>query len=355
MYIDTEEKRKLFESWKSISSHLGYIAPEEFNEVFASSIKMMELMFHVAERSSDDGGALFSFEENLVSSVVEMIAAFGSNEYMSEYARTRYKEYEKKEKKRIKERDVTEEMMGGRREFELAGASDEYQKIEKFKDFMGEYAYPEGISKIFSDLFKGCTGLTGITIPEGVTHIGERSFLGCTGLTSVTIPKSVTYIGDKAFLGCTGLRRITIPKGVKKICDWSFAGCSGLTSVRIPKGVTYIGKQAFSGCTGLKSITMPDSVTEIDEYAFQGCTSLSSVAIPDSVTEIGKYAFACCSSLASIVCPSEFYSFWAFLGCPGEEELKNASMETRKKMAELAREKAKEIDTAGPGQMELPF
>uniref|UniRef100_UPI004027A4FB leucine-rich repeat domain-containing protein n=1 Tax=Segatella hominis TaxID=2518605 RepID=UPI004027A4FB len=40
--------------------------------------------------------------------------------------------------------------------------------------------------------FKGCSGLTSITIPSSVTSIGDKCFYSCSGLTSITIPSSVT-------------------------------------------------------------------------------------------------------------------------------------------------------------------
>ena len=35
-----------------------------------------------------------------------------------------------------------------------------------------------------------------LEIPKHVTHIGGSAFRGCAGLTSVTLPESLTHIGD---------------------------------------------------------------------------------------------------------------------------------------------------------------
>ena len=116
--------------------------------------------------------------------------------------------------------------------------------------------------------------------------------------------KSVTVTGGNilygAFRGCTGLTSITIGNGVTSIGKNAFDGCSSLTSITIPDSVTSIGYRAFSGCTGLTSITIGNGVTSIGEYAFYNCTGLTSITIPDSVTSIGNYAFYYCTSLTSI-------------------------------------------------------
>ena len=80
-----------------------------------------------------------------------------------------------------------------------------------------------------------------------VTYIGSSAFKGCTGLTSVTIPNSVTGIGNSAFEGCTSLTSITIPNSVTQIYGGAFSGCTGLTSITIPNSVTKIYRGAFSG------------------------------------------------------------------------------------------------------------
>ena len=113
-----------------------------------------------------------------------------------------------------------------------------------------------------------------------VTRIGSDAFRGCKGLTSITIPDSATSIGDYAFLGCTGLTNITIPNSVTSIGNSAFEGCTGLTSVTIGNSVTSIGRSAFSDCTSLTSISIPNSVMNIDEGALRGCSSLETITIP---------------------------------------------------------------------------
>ena len=198
--------------------------------------------------------------------------------------------------------------------------------------------------------FKGCSGLTSITIPAGVTDIWDWAFYGCSGLTSIkvskenkcydsrnncnaiietesntlvlgckktVIPDSVTSIGDSAFSDCSGLKSITIPEGVTSIGNSAFSGCSGLKSITIPKKVTSIRGWAFGNCSGLTSITIPEGVTSIGGYAFSGCSSLTSIMIPKSVTSIGGSAFYGCSGLTSITIPASVTSIGndLFFGC----------------------------------------
>ena len=124
------------------------------------------------------------------------------------------------------------------------------------------------------------SGLTTISIPStvsyngvtySVTTIGKYAFRGCRGLTEVTIPNSVTTIDFSAFDGCSSLTAVTIGNSVTSIGSDAFYDCSGLTEVTIPNSVIGIGNGAFENCSGLKSITIPNSVTRIGNWAFRGC------------------------------------------------------------------------------------
>ena len=100
--------------------------------------------------------------------------------------------------------------------------------------------------------------------------IGFCAFKGCSGLTSLTLPAGITSIGSAAFYGCSGLTSLTLPAGITWIDSYAFLNCSGLTSLTLPAGITWIGERAFYGCSGLTSIYVyAEKVPEIGSNAFE--------------------------------------------------------------------------------------
>ena len=139
--------------------------------------------------------------------------------------------------------------------------------------YMGLYSSDNKDAYVGNIIIPESTTYNGTTY--SVTSIGEYAFRGCSGLTSVSIGNSVTSIGNVAFDRCSGLTSVTIPNSVTSIGEYAFYFCFGLTTVTIPNSVTSIGESAFSYCSGLTSVTIPNSVTSIGDWAFRGCSELT--------------------------------------------------------------------------------
>ena len=140
-------------------------------------------------------------------------------------------------------------------------------------------------------------GIKSVVIEDGVTRIGSHAFQGCSSLTEVIIPNSVTSIGHEAFRDCWALAKIDIPNSVTSIGTAAFQSCISLAEVNLPNGLETIEYRVFFGCSSLTHINIPNSVTRIEYQTFYECTSLTEIIIPDSVTSIGELAFANCDNL----------------------------------------------------------
>ena len=167
---------------------------------------------------------------------------------------------------------------------------------------------PSSVTSLGASCFEDCSGLTSITIPSSVSSLGNYCFQYCSGLTSITIPSSVTSLGDYCFSRCWGLKSITIPSSVTSLGDYCFEDCNGLTSITIPSSVTSLGYECFYSCDGLTSITIPSAVTSLGYECFYSCGGLTSITIPSSVTSLGESCFSRCSGLTSITIPSSVTS-----------------------------------------------
>jgi hypothetical protein len=221
-------------------------------------------------------------------------------------------------------------------------------------DYITEVEVKDGITKIASGMFKGCTALTDVTLPSSIRAVNENAFESCTSLKSIDLPSGV-YIATESFKGCTALETIAIPNGAT-VEESAFEGCSGLTEVTMPNSLQTIKSKTFKDCTSLTTVNFGDNLTTIAEEAFMGCTALSDLTIPSSVTSIGDSSFSGCTSLTEVVIPETVASVGKnlFAGCTSLTSVRYNHYETAT-VADLgvADDILKSINVIGDSRIEV--
>ena len=163
------------------------------------------------------------------------------------------------------------------------------------------FVFGENVKYIPSNICKGLTGLTSVTIPKSVERIGSGSFSNCTGLREVVInADSCIAFSSTTFAGCTEIETFSFGDNVKNIPSYLCYGMNNLRSVTIPDSVINIGERAFYNCGGLTSITIPDAVTNIGSASFYGCDHITNIIFGNGLRNIGDKAFENCTEVVRI-------------------------------------------------------
>ena len=109
-------------------------------------------------------------------------------------------------------------------------------------------------------------------IPNGVTTIGNDAFRGCTGLTDITIPNSVSTIGEYAFAACDNIEKVTAyPIEVPMVYQNSFAHYQATLYVPCDVANDYFMDNIFTSfqtidCIAAGEVDAPDVVNiEMDK------------------------------------------------------------------------------------------
>ena len=214
-------------------------------------------------------------------------------------------------------------------------------------EYLNSLTFGKGVTTLESSSFKGCSGLTSVSLPEKLTIIPSSLFENCrnlqsvvisglvrtiennafynTALTDLTIPGSVTSIGNYVFNGCTAIKEITFEDGDETLklgynyYNSSSAGGKSLfydcpiEKLYLGRNLSYntsygYGYSPFYGKINLADATIGSSVTKLPENLFNSCNSLTTIIIPNSVNSIGKEAFSGCSALQAANIPDGIVS-----------------------------------------------
>ena len=207
-----------------------------------------------------------------------------------------------------------------------SGAMQDFRDAPPWASYAGQIraiSLPDGLTKLGSRAFSGCTALSSVALPESLRSIGANAFSGCACLESAFLPSGLLRIEAMAFLGCSRLSVMQLPDSLLALGEGAFQGCAALTSAQIPSGMEEVSAFAFSGCAGLTSVLFPNSLKLIGQHAFEDCTALKAVTLPKSVTTVQRCAFRNCVGLRRIVLRNAacMVETDVFGGCDSAEDL----------------------------------
>lgn len=95
----------------------------------------------------------------------------------------------------------------------------------EYNDAVQVVFIPESVSLIRTNAFNYCRNLKMIVFEgDGIENISEFAFKGCTGISNLTLPNSVRFIGKCAFSDCN-LTHVKIPAATSFATDAFPAGC----------------------------------------------------------------------------------------------------------------------------------
>ena len=200
----------------------------------------------------------------------------------------------------------------------------------KYCELLSAVNLSNSITLIDNGAFSYCTSLQNIDIPDSVISLGSGyycagTFEGCKKLENVKLPKRLKHLGEHCFKGCVGITQMTIPKTVVSTGYYAgaFSGCSNMDKIEIEEGMETIPEKLFEYGDGIKEIVLPNSIVDVQDCAFDGCRSLKKIVLPDSIKSFGKYVLYGCTSLEEVKLPNrmERLSHSMFENCTSLKEI----------------------------------
>lgn len=191
-----------------------------------------------------------------------------------------------------------------------------------------------GTAYMSSEAFRGCAGLTSVTIPRGVIGVGSGTFKNCRNLKSVywDVADYPSYgfstanengfrdygtQGSSPFSGCR-LKEVVFGSEVDSIPGGLLYGQSELSAIKFSGKTEYVGKDAFKETVWFDNL--PNGLVYIDKaaYAFKGLMSTpTAISIAEGTKSITEGLFANQTYLTKVTVPSTltYMGYEVFEGC----------------------------------------
>lgn len=106
--------------------------------------------------------------------------------------------------------------------------------------------YSNRCSLVPYSCFRYCQQLTSITLPEGITKIESYAFEGCSALSSIDLPSTITRLDNVIFTDCSSLVSITCRAATPPTFTGTFGTVSALQNIYVP----YSSVNAYKAASG---------------------------------------------------------------------------------------------------------
>ncbi|MBQ9356845.1 MAG: leucine-rich repeat domain-containing protein [Prevotella sp.] len=198
-----------------------------------------------------------------------------------------------------------------------------------------QFASDTHMTELPKNLFKGCTGLTKVTLPYTVTTIGQNAFSGCTSITSINLDVAtwLRTIPSQCFYGCSAMTAFSVPDFVTTVGSKAFGNMTALAEVSLGKGLTAatLATDAFDGSNNITKLTL--DCNDIVSQSYQGTANLlvkygfnkvETLCFGPNIKKIGDTAFERSQTITGIEFAAEGLEAiepYAFFECKNLETI----------------------------------
>ncbi len=150
-----------------------------------------------------------------------------------------------------------------------------------FKDCsaLSEVVLPASLKRIGNGAFQNCVALAHINIPSGMDNSNGTPFSG-SGLVSISFEEGLKKIGSYLFAGCSRLVSIYLPESVTLIDDYAFIDCSSLKTLYLAGDSVRFDYHCLEKCGQMTSLYFYGAApSEISASVFQGHPDVGQVTL----------------------------------------------------------------------------